>query len=56
MVSDDIICTLIEDELVVADENFSGYILDGFPRTIEQAKKLDLIYYDYQFIKKLNSK
>ena len=43
LVSDDIVCTLIENELVIADENFSGYILDGFPRTIEQAKKLDLI-------------
>ena len=43
LVSDDIVCTLIENELVTADENFNGYILDGFPRTIEQAKKLDLI-------------
>jgi adenylate kinase len=43
LVSDDIVCTLIENELMIRDENFNGYILDGFPRTIEQAKKLDLI-------------
>ncbi len=43
LVSDDIVCTLVENELMKADKDFSGYILDGFPRTIEQAKKLDLI-------------
>jgi len=43
LVSDDIVCSLVEDELKVNNKNFSGFILDGFPRTIVQAKKLDLI-------------
>ena len=43
LVSDDIVCSLVEDELKMNNKNFSGFILDGFPRTIAQAKKLDLI-------------
>ena len=41
LVSDDIVCSLIESKIVTCNDN--GYILDGFPRTIMQAKKLDLI-------------
>ena len=43
LVADDVVCSLIEDELVIVNNNFNGYILDGFPRTINQAQKLDLI-------------
>lgn len=42
LVPDDIVCTLIENELMLPNKDFNGYILDGFPRTIEQAKKLEL--------------
>ena len=40
LVSDDIVMKLIEERLKKPDAA-DGFILDGFPRTIEQAKKLE---------------
>lgn len=42
LVSDDIIMSLIENRIIKSDCN-NGYILDGFPRNIEQAKFYDKI-------------
>ncbi len=45
LVSDDIIIGLIKERLVSQD-CLNGYILDGFPRTVPQAKSLDNILQD----------
>ena len=42
LVSDDIIIGLI-DERLAQDDCKTGYILDGFPRTIKQAEDLDVM-------------
>jgi|TARA_B100002051_G_scaffold11767_1_gene9891 adenylate kinase len=43
LVSDDIIISLISDR--ISEEDCSnGFILDGFPRTINQAKSLDAMF------------
>ncbi|KAK9473958.1 adenylate kinase [Dipodascopsis tothii] len=41
LVSDEIMVNIIKDELTNNKECSSGFILDGFPRTIPQAEKLD---------------
>lgn len=41
LVSDDIMVNMIKDELANNKECAQGFILDGFPRTIPQAEKLD---------------
>ncbi|KAG5518878.1 hypothetical protein PMAC_002409 [Pneumocystis sp. 'macacae'] len=41
LVNDDIMIGMIKDELEQNEECKNGFILDGFPRTILQAKKLD---------------
>jgi adenylate kinase len=46
LVSDDIMIGIIRDRLKAADADTRGYILDGFPRTIEQADALDDIKRD----------
>lgn len=40
LVPDDVVIGIVKDRLVEEDCK-SGYILDGFPRTVEQAKALD---------------
>lgn len=41
LVSDDIMVNMIKDELLNNSACKNGFILDGFPRTIPQAEKLD---------------
>ncbi|GME96442.1 unnamed protein product [[Candida] boidinii] len=41
LVSDEIMVNMIKDELANNTECKNGFILDGFPRTIPQAEKLD---------------
>lgn len=41
LVSDDLVCNLVEKELLSNKNLNKGYILDGFPRTIQQAKNLN---------------
>jgi adenylate kinase len=40
LVSDDIVIGIIQDT-IKGDECKNGFILDGFPRTLEQTRKLD---------------
>jgi len=44
LVSDEIILSMIREKLEKRDSN--GFIFDGFPRNLEQAKALDEILYD----------
>ena len=41
LVGDDLMVNLIKDNLDTNPECKRGFILDGFPRTIPQAEKLD---------------
>ncbi len=41
LISDDIVCSLVENKLI-DNRHSKGFILDGFPRTINQAKRLEL--------------
>lgn len=43
LVSDDIMVNMIKDELVNNPKCAKGFILDGFPRTIPQAEKLNVM-------------
>jgi len=42
LVSDDVMTTLVDERLSQPDAS-NGFILDGFPRSIEQAQMLDMI-------------
>lgn len=55
LVSDDIMVGIIKDALAMEDAK-KGFILDGFPRTLEQAKQLDSILNElgYEEIKVIN--
>ncbi|MFK8025725.1 MAG: adenylate kinase [Ilumatobacter sp.] len=46
LVSDDIMIGIVRDRLAAPDADSRGYILDGFPRTIDQANALDGICTD----------
>jgi adenylate kinase len=48
LVSDDIMIGMIRDELSKPEID-KGFILDGFPRTLEQAKALSSIFTDLKF-------
>jgi adenylate kinase len=43
LVGDDIMIGIVRERLNAADASSRGYILDGFPRTLEQALQLDEI-------------
>ena len=42
LVSDQIVLSIVEQR-IAKDDCENGFILDGFPRTVNQAKKLDLL-------------
>jgi adenylate kinase len=48
LVSDDIMIALIHDTLSKLNKN-KGFILDGFPRTIQQAIELDKLFQEFGF-------
>jgi adenylate kinase len=49
LVSDDIVVALLQKE--TAKEEFkNGFVIDGFPRTLDQAKKLDEMNYNIKYI------
>ncbi len=43
LVSDEVVVGIIVDRIQEADVQAKGFILDGFPRTVAQAKKLDQV-------------
>ncbi|RPI12595.1 MAG: adenylate kinase [Ignavibacteriae bacterium] len=48
LVSDDLVVGIIKEELL-KDGISHGFILDGFPRTLEQAKALDKLLDEFHF-------
>src|SRR6516165_4049486 len=40
LVDDDIVVSLVGERLTAADVRSGGFVLDGFPRTVEQAEAL----------------
>lgn len=47
LVSDEIIIDLMKEEIKNSDAKKKGLLLDGFPRTVEQAEKLDMMMKDF---------
>lgn len=47
LVPDEIVIGIISDRLL-EDDAKNGFILDGFPRTVAQAEKLDAILHDHK--------
>ena len=48
LVGDDIMIGIVRERLNAADATSRGYILDGFPRTLDQAESLDQIAADQE--------
>lgn len=48
LVPDDVTNAVVKDRLAQADVKASGFLLDGFPRTIDQAKALDQMLVDIE--------
>jgi len=48
LVPDDVVVGIIVDRILDADVQEKGFILDGFPRTVAQAKKLDEVLAEKQ--------
>src|ERR1035437_4241776 len=44
LVPDDIIIGLVREVLEASGEKSKGFLLDGFPRTVEQARALDALF------------
>jgi adenylate kinase len=40
LVEDDLVVSLVAERLTAVDVRSGGFVLDGFPRTVEQAKAL----------------
>ena len=40
LVDDDLVVSLVAERLAAADVRSGGFVLDGFPRTVEQAEAL----------------
>jgi len=49
LVSDEIMVGVIEEELAAREVREKGFILDGFPRTLNQAVKLETILEELEF-------
>lgn len=49
LVSDDIMVGIVRDALSGQEMNEKGFILDGFPRTLNQAVALDKIFSEFGF-------
>lgn len=50
LVSDDVVVGIIKEEFM-KDYIVNGFILDGFPRTLKQAKDLDKLFIEFRFNK-----
>jgi adenylate kinase len=49
LVSDEIMVGIVKDALSVQEMKTNGFILDGFPRTLNQAIELDKIFREFGF-------
>lgn len=49
LVSDDIMIGIVKDALEKNMTGSNGFILDGFPRTLQQAKDLDKLFKEFDF-------
>ena len=49
LVSDEIMIGIIEEELAAGEMREKGFILDGFPRTLNQAVQLETIFEELEF-------
>jgi len=49
LVSDEIMIGIIEEELAAGEMREKGFILDGFPRTLNQAVQLESIFDELEF-------
>ena len=49
LISDEIMIGIIEEELAAGEMREKGFILDGYPRTLNQAVKLEAIFEELEF-------